>query len=259
MERIKSLQIWSLINLGILTAVIVINVLASTLPLNGLDTGQLSDMYPNLFVPAGLTFSIWGVIYLLLISFALFGLYTAFTSRESAKPLEKIGSWFLISSLVNIGWIFSWHWKMPILSLVFMLVILFSLIRIYLAQHQNVVPTSTKEKLFFTAPFSVYLGWITVATIANVTTVLVDLGWSGGPFSETFWTAFVIIAAVVITGIVLFIQGDLLYAAVIVWSLLGIIIKRSNVGDAPIVVAVASIGLVLIIIYAILRKTVMTR
>ena len=183
MEKEKSLQVWSLINAGILIAVIVINTLASTLQLNRLDTGQLADMYPNLFVPVGLTFSIWGIIYLLLISFAVYSIYAAFSKKETAEPLENIGSWFLISSIANIGWIFAWHWKNPLLSLVFMLVILYALINIYLAQHSGKASSGFKETFYFRAPFSVYLGWITVATIANITAVLVDLGWFGAPFS----------------------------------------------------------------------------
>ncbi|MGO1820195.1 MAG: tryptophan-rich sensory protein, partial [Senegalia sp. (in: firmicutes)] len=167
-------------------AMIVTNALANILPINGLTTGEVSDSFENLFAPAGLTFSIWGLIYLLL---GLYSLYQAGLFRDNnrrAKLLNSIGIIFSISSIANAAWIFSWHYKVLSLSILLMLVILISLITI--VKKINKEKLFMKEKLFISLPFSIYFGWITVATIANITAFLVDIGWNQFGLSEVFWT-----------------------------------------------------------------------
>ena len=239
-------------NLAAFTGVVVINALANIIPLNGVNTGELSDLYPNLFVPAGLTFSIWALIYLLLTGYVVYGLTGAFGAGERQAAASEGFPWFLISCGANIGWIFAWHWKRPLLSLVVMLILLASLIFFYLR-----VQSGTKGRaafLFMRLPVSVYLGWITVATIANITAVLVNFGWKGFGLSEDFWAAVVIAAAVVITLIIILIRADLAYSLVVLWAFAGIIIKRAGAGDSPVVVTAAAAGIAAIVICWILRR-----
>ena len=175
--------------------VIVTNYVAVTLPLAGRRTGEVSDMYPNLFAPAGFTFSIWGIIYLLLGAFIVFQLKNT-GKKEQPEYLNKIGWLFVISCLANASWLFAWHHLMLGVSFLIMLIILGSLMAIYLKLNVGKVEVSTKEKLLVQVPFSVYLGWITVATIANATVLFVSLGWEGDPFNPQFWTVLMIIAAI---------------------------------------------------------------
>lgn len=250
--------IWSFINFLACIGVIVVNGLANALPLNGMGTGELSDLYPNLFVPAGVTFSIWGIIYILLIGFCIYSIRASLSSKTDASFLKSVGPWFLLSCVANVLWIFAWHWQKVGLSLVVMLFLLFSLIIIYLNLNKR-TEASLAELLFTRLPFSIYLGWITVALIANVTALLVKTGWGGFGLSETFWTVTVIIAAVFITLLVIHTRKDVGYSLVVIWALLGIVLKRSALGDAPAVTATAVGGIVVVALFLILvsvRKSV---
>ncbi|MDD5014085.1 MAG: hypothetical protein PHW73_03140, partial [Atribacterota bacterium] len=133
MNNISLRKTLSILNLLGFFGMVFVNYLAVTLPLNNQTTGELSDQYPNLFVPAGFTFSIWGVIYLLLAIFVIYQLIYAFKKNlQNSSFLEKIGFLFFVSSLANLSWIFAWHFKLVSLSLFLMLTLLGSLITIYL-------------------------------------------------------------------------------------------------------------------------------
>lgn len=244
-------RVLQVLNIIAFLAVIIVNGLANALPLGGNTTGDISDLYPNLFVPAGLTFSIWGLIYLALGIFIFYQARDLFSARKIEMPYLKSISWyFLISCLANAGWIFAWHYRQVLLSLVAMLVLLFSLIRIYTRLNIGKEPVDSATRYYVHLPFSLYLGWITVATIANITAVLVWYNWSGWGLSEVFWTVLVIIAGTVIGLINIIQRGDIAYSAVIIWAYLGIIIKRYSVGSQPImaIVLTAGIGMALIIV-----------
>lgn len=207
---------------------IVVNALANILPINGMNTGQISDSYPNLFAPAGLTFSIWGLIYVLLALYMLYqiGLFQGDKKTFKFEILSKINILFSVSSIANVFWIFSWHYLMIPLSLLLIIVILICLILIN--QLTSREQLSSKEKLFIRLPFSVYFGWITVATIANATTLLVYLGWKGFGITESIWTVLVIIIGMLIGSVSLFKNKDIAYGLVLVWAYLGIYIKHSS-------------------------------
>lgn len=155
------------LNLFLFAGMIIMNYLANALPLNNVTTGQLSDSYPNLFVPAGITFSIWGVIYLLLAIFCVI----QFTGANQVV-ISKIGLLFAATCILNGLWIVAWHYRLVGLSLLIMTAFLISLIII------NILIKGLTFS-FVKAAFGVYLGWICIATIANVTTLLVSIGWSG--------------------------------------------------------------------------------
>jgi hypothetical protein len=250
----RSTVILAALNALSFVAMVVVNGLANALPLNGRGTGEISDSYPNLFVPIGLTFSIWGLIYLLLLGFTLFGLVVALKGSERAEGVKRLGPFFFLSSLANLGWIFAWHWERLALSLVLMLVILASLILGYLRLGIGRERFDLWGKLFLQIPFSVYLGWITVATIANVTALLVSLEWGGFGLSEVVWTVIMILAAVVITLAMIMTRGDVAYTLVVVWALLGIFLKRSAADDAPAVAWTAIIGAAALLVAAIIAR-----
>lgn len=246
MKNIKTLAIANFLGF-ILT--IVLNGLANGLPLNGVTTGELSDMYPNLFVPAGFTFAIWGVIYLLLLAFTVYQLRQAFSKNGNVDFIQKIGWWFVVSSIANASWIVAWHYQIVWLSLVIMLVILGSLLGIYQQLTIGEKPKNTLEKWLVHLPFSVYLGWITVATIANVTTLAVDNNWSGFGISEMTWTMIMITIATFIGIIMLFRRKDWAYALVLIWAFYGIYAKRSAI-DAALYSSIITITLMGMVILA---------
>ena len=204
---------------------VVVNALANILPINGIGTGAVSDSYPNLFAPAGITFAIWGVIYLLLAAYTVFQLGLFKKNRTMSNALmNKVGVVFSISSIANTVWIFSWHYRIIALSMVLMLLILVCLAIIVSAIRKETL--STKEKVFVKLPFSVYFGWITVATIANLTTLLVSVGWNGFGLSQTVW-AIAIIAIGAAIGIITILRNkDYAYGLVILWAYAGIVIKH---------------------------------
>jgi hypothetical protein len=235
-----------------------VNFLANSLPINGLTSGKVSDSYPNLFAPAGITFSIWGVIYLLLGIFVIYQLgFIKETPITDTK--KKISLYFIISSFANAAWIFSWHYQLFSLSVAIMSIILISLIAI-----NNILNTSelnTKDKIFVKLPFSIYFGWITVAAIANVTTLLVSLGWNRWGFSEEFWTIIILFVGVIIGVITTIKNKDIAYGLVIFWAYTGILIKHisSNGFDGKypeIIFAVGSFLFIILIstIYVAIKK-----
>lgn len=221
----------TLINLTALSAMISVNFLANALPINGLNTGEVSARYPNLFVPAGLTFSIWGLIYLLLLLFVLYPWRRmAAGDARGAELLQSIGPWFAIGCLANMGWIWAWHHLALPLSLVFMLVLLVSLIALYLRLQVSRRLVRPAEKLAMQIPVSIYLGWICIASIANVTALLVASGWKGGPPGEVFWAGLMIAAGGVLGMVFLRWRGDLLFTATLCWAFLGIVSRRMAEG-----------------------------
>ncbi len=240
---------------------VLVNALANILPIGGMNTGQVSDSYPNLFAPAGFTFAIWGLIYVMLALFILYqwGLFKG-KGGYSLEAAKRIRLCFFVSSLANIAWIFSWHYNVIPLSMVLMVVILVTLILAY--RRINAEALTAKEKIFVRLPFSIYFGWITVATIANVAVLLVSLGWRGGPLSEETLTIVALAAGLVIGGAVLLKNKDIAYGLVLLWAYFGILMKHlSEDGFAgaysQVIAAVSAflcVILVLLIIVGVLKK-----
>jgi hypothetical protein len=221
---------------------IIVNALAVILPLNGKTTEYLSDKYPNLFVPAGITFSIWGIIYILWVVFAVYQARDLFKKEEREMPfLHQITFLFILSNVANSAWIFAWHYEYVGLSLLLMIVLLLSLLAIYVRLNIGRTTASLTEKLCVQVPFSVYLGWITVATIANVTAFLVSVNWDGFGISQLTWTIVVIGVGVLITLLMLALRRDIAYSLVVIWALLGIYLKRTTTGSANNDVATTSL------------------
>lgn len=209
-----------------LVLMIAVNALANILPINGIGTGAVSDSFPNLFAPAGITFAIWGLIYLLLSIYAIYqtGLFSKEKTSFDSEWLRTVGFFFVLSSMANTIWIFAWHYKIIEVSLVMMLIILASLIKIVLILKSQKL--STKEKLLIRLPFSVYFGWITVATIANVTTQLVAWNWNGFGILEPVWSIIILSVGALIGITTILSNRDTAYGLVLIWAFAGILIKH---------------------------------
>lgn len=259
MRRKKEIVILKILTIITFFAMIFVNSLANALPLNGVNTGEVSDSYKNLFAPTGLTFSIWGLIYLLLAGYILYINFFQGNIRVRDELILKTGLLFSVSSLANTLWIFSWHYYIIPLSFILMIIILICLI--LLTKNIRRQKLTVKQKIFIKLPFSVYFGWITVATIANATALLVSLKWSGFGISEQVWTIIIIIVGMLIGVATTVINKDVAYGLVIIWAYMGIVIKHlSESGFSsqyPSIIIAATVSIVLIllaIIYVIFAK-----
>ncbi|MGA2573677.1 MAG: hypothetical protein ABSF36_05645 [Candidatus Methanomethylicaceae archaeon] len=252
MSTTSSSSILKITNIVALAIVVIVNSIAGAVGLNGHLTGQISDLYPNLFVPSGIIFSIWGVIYLLL---GLFIVFQALPSTKNSLFQKKIGYLFILSCIFNVAWLICWHWGYLPLSDVVMFALLATLIAIYLRLDIGHGLVSRRERLCVWLPFSVYLGWITVAPIANVTATLVSIGWNGLGLSDITWTVLVLAVALVITLAVIFTRKDIGYSAVIVWALLGIWLKQSAISQIVLATEICAIIIVLalLVVYLVPR------
>lgn len=230
---------------------VLVNSLAgSTTILGGRNTAHVSDSNPTLVTPAGYVFSIWGVIYILLGVFVVFQALPA----ERVKNFQKsIGPLFILSSILNIAWLFLWQFEFLSLSVVLMFLLLATLILIYLRLNIGKSKSPTREKLAVNLPFSVYLGWITIASIANVSVTLVSMKWDGFGISPETWATLIIIVAMVIALLVIVTRKDIAYGLVIIWALVGISVKQSGnqsvVTTAEIVAIVIAISLIATVIF----------
>ena len=243
-------RLLQILNIVGLIGVLIINYLASALPLGGRTTGELSDLYPSLITPAGLTFSIWGVIYLLLIVFAVRQARGLFNSEKPTPGyVEKIGWWFFINCLFNAGWLFAWHFEFLPLSLLIMLGILGTLLVIYeklgVGRNQEV---ERSERNWVWPAFSIYMGWITLATIVNVSVVLINANWNGWGLTPEAWTILMLIISVAIGLLILFRRGDLFYNLVLIWAYFGIMQKRMAPPGDYVTIAFVALGLMIILI-----------
>lgn len=188
---------------------IVVNLLSNLIPFNGVNTAQVSDSYKVFFVPAGYVFAIWGLIYILLITFAV--------AQFRVNGLRKVQVAIIISSVANAIWLVLWHYYLIGASVVVMLILLISLIFIY----ENI----KDQKATLRIPFSVYLGWISVATIANVTAFLYSINWQGFGISGSIWAAILIVVAGILGGTFILTRKDYAYPLVIIWAIVGILVK----------------------------------
>jgi benzodiazapine receptor len=235
--------------------VVVNSIVGSTTLIGGKNTAQISDANPTLITPAGYVFSIWGIIYILL---GVFVVYQALPKQQGKDYQKKIGWLFVLSSLINIVWLFLWQFEYLILSVVLMFLLLASLILIYLRLGVGKSKVAMSERLAIHLPFSVYLGWITVASIANVAATLVSLNWDGFGISPEIWATLVVAVALIITILMLITRKDVAYSLVIIWALVGIGVKQS--GNQMVVLltevgaVIVAIVLVVVVLVAKLRK-----
>lgn len=236
-------------------AVVTVNALANLIPLGGKTTGEISKQYENLFTPAGYTFAIWGVIYLLL---GVFILYTwgVWGDQEEAVVLNRIGWLFAASCCLNSLWILSWHSDAIGISTVCIFALLICLILIQ--QEIGAEGHTLSRELCVNAGFSIYYGWIIAASIVNVCVWLTKLRWNGWGLSEPFWTVAVLIIGTLIGLGVVLVGKNRLAGCAVVWAYVGIFVKhlssKGYAGQYPSVINAAGIG-ILTIVGAVAYKT----
>ncbi|WP_151735723.1 tryptophan-rich sensory protein ['Paenibacillus yunnanensis' Narsing Rao et al. 2020] len=238
MNRTNPYKWW---NLLFYLGVIAVNVLSVALPLGGRTTGEISDRYHTYFTPAGYAFSIWSLIYVLLAGFVIYQFRGATGSRDSVR---SIGIWFMLSCIFNMGWLILWHYLYIELSLAVMVLLLVSLIVIYRKTRAITAP-STGENWLLRLPFSIYLGWISVATIVNVSIVLVKNDWGGFGLSGITWAVIMLIVGTLLAVLVSFPHRDSIYPLIFVWAFIAIAVEQRETGSVFITALVAA-GLLLL-------------
>jgi len=232
-------------NLVTVLIALTVNILATALPLNGQNTGEISDRFKVYFVPAGYVFSIWGIIY---IGWIAFTIYQFRASQKESPRLRRLGYLFAISNIFNAAWLFTWHYNFFGLGVLVMLTLLGLLIVSYLRLDVNRAPVGRAERWSVDIPFSIYLGWITVATVANVADWFYLVGWNGFGIAAQTW-AIIMIAVASLLGLAMALtRRDAAYLFVLVWSFIGIAIKQT---PAPNVVASAWIATVFMLVLAV--------
>jgi len=247
-NKIPAIRIF---NVLAVVATITVNILANALPINGMNTGEISDNFKVFFVPAGYVFSIWGLIYLGLIAFSIFQILP---SQWENIQLDKVGIWFIVSSLANIVWIFLWHYELFVLTVPVMLLLLLSLIMIYTKLGNGIQRVPPLEKWLVQVPFSIYLGWVSVATIANITSTLDYVKWDGFGIAPQIWAVIMLAIAVVLAFLIAFNRRDVAYLFVFVWAFVGIANKQANYPTVATAAYIATGAVVLAILVAVLKK-----
>jgi len=235
------------INWIFFVSVILVNALANILPINGYNTGQVSGFYPNYFVPAGFTFSIWGIIYLLLFTYTI--AFTYYTIKSDKFPkvqayLNKVNTLFLVTCILNISWIFAWHYLQVELSVLIMLFFLTALCKIFIESNKFVQLLKPTQVFLLITPFTIYLGWISVATIANFTALFVKISWNGFGIEAMYWSGLMIFIAVVLGLLFLFKYSAISFTMVIAWALWGI---KARQGKEEIINDISSMGLLILL------------
>jgi hypothetical protein len=212
------------INIGTALVALAVNLLATTLPLNGQTTAAISDKFQVLFVPAGYVFAIWGIIY---VGWMAFAVYQALPAQRANPRLQRIGWLFALANIANAAWLFTWHFELFPLSAIVMLSLLALLIAIYWRLNIGRVQVSAREKWLVDLPFSIYLGWISVATIANISDLLYYWHWDGFGVAPELWAVIMLATAAAIALAMALTRAEMAYLLVIVWAFVGIAVKQS--------------------------------
>ncbi len=218
------------VNLASVLGTITVNALANIVPFNGQNTGQVSDRFKVYFVPSGYVFAIWGVIYVGWLAFCAFQLMPA---HRAKSRFAAMGYWFALSGVFNSLWLVCWHYNRFTLSLVVMLLLLATLIVSYRRLDVGRRRVSLVERWCVDVPFGLYLGWISVATIANVSDVLWINGWSAWGVAPQLWTAVMLGAATVLGAAVVRRRHDVAFPLVLAWAFVGIANRQSGPHALP--------------------------
>ncbi len=230
---------------------LTVNILATALPLNNQTTAQISDRFKVFFVPAGYVFAIWGIIYIGWIAFAI---YQFLPAHKESPRLRSLGYLFALTGVFNAAWLFCWQYNHFTLSVLVMLILLGLLIACYLKLNIGRTSVSSAESWCVDIPLSVYLGWISVATIANISDWLYFVHWNGFGVAPQAWAVIMLIVASLLGLLMALLRRDSGYLFVFVWSFVGIAVKQAAtplVANSAWVATVIALGLA---VYAIVQR-----
>lgn len=225
---------------------LAVNTLGAVGLINGLTQKQISDMYPTLLTPNPATFSIWSVIYSLLL-ISLIVMIVKKNDPYYQKAIDQITVLFRISCLLNIAWIVAFSLVLVELSVLFILafVIVLSLIGTKLLQIQE------GKRWLLPLSFGLYNGWLIIATVVNIAAALVKLKWNGFGISDTVWAAVILIVAVLLVVAILLKIRNAAFPLPVAWAYFGIF-QALNApvglkGEISLVQVISLVGMVVLI------------
>lgn len=227
-------------------ATLLINWAAVAIPLFGRDTGAISDMFPTAITPAGYAFSIWSLIYTLLAGFVILPWLTTYRNHP---VWQRLGFWFLVSCVMNMSWIILWHALLISWSVEVMIVLLVSLAVLYVRTRAVRQSGTWAMRVFVSGTFSIYLGWISVATIVNIAVALYRLNWNGWGLSEAQWAIVLLVIAGGLAFYIAYRYRDVAYGGVIAWASYAVAVNQEVI--YPDVAWVAKIIAGLIVVNAV--------
>ncbi|SDD59980.1 hypothetical protein SAMN05421636_101161 [Pricia antarctica] len=237
---------FALLNLLSVVLVIAVNYVSQAIRINETTIGEVSNKYFNLFTPAAYAFAIWGLIFLVLLAYGIFQVRRAYFSDKQSDFIEQTGYWFLVANLLNCAWVFAFAYEYTGLSVLIMLGILGSLIKIILNTNMERWDAPIGIIAFVWWPICLYSGWIAVATIANISAYLSKLGWDGGFLSESAWTIVMILIATALNLVMIKTRNMREFAAVGVWALFAIYIRHK--GDMETIAYTALAGSIVLLL-----------
>lgn len=221
-------KLYAIINAIVLAVVIWWNYYSNTGNIGGKTVGELSSEYDNYFTPAGYAFAIWGLIYLALTGQAVFFIVRAFDRTKDSTFLSQIGPYLILANILNAGWLWFWLTENTGLSVVTMLGILLCLVIVILGLRMNVSKENRTVQLLVRTPISIYAGWITVATVANISAYLAKTGWTGGPIDAISWTIIMMAVAALVNVSIIFLRNLYAFPLVGVWALFAISARHAG-------------------------------
>lgn len=219
---------FALVNFLSVILVLLINGLSQAQRWNDTTIGEISGKYDNLFTPASYAFSIWGLIFLMLIGYSLFQIRRAFFSKKETPSITQTGWWFTITNILNTGWVVAFTYDYIGISVLIMLGILFSLLQVIRKTNMERWDAPIEVIVFAWWPICIYAGWIAVATIANVSAFLVSQGVAGSELSQIIWTMVMITIAVVLNILMVWLRNLREFATVAIWALIAIFIRHKD-------------------------------
>ncbi|MFB2893427.1 tryptophan-rich sensory protein [Aerosakkonemataceae cyanobacterium BLCC-F50] len=247
-QETSSGLVLSIATLIAIFATLIVNILSNFFPPGGRNIGEIANtiLQGVLITPANYAFAIWGLIYLGLIAYSL---YQFRPSQRGRSTIQQVNALVILASLAQIFWVYLFTLRFFWLSVVAMLIILLPLIRIYLLLRNGRSQVSRDRRWFAQIPFSIYLGWISVATIVNIASALYISGWDGWGINDTGWTAIMLIIGTVIAAIVAIQRGDIAFTLVYVWAYVAIALRHLANPVIWITALVSAIALVALIVF----------
>jgi hypothetical protein len=251
-------KIFAVLNLLAFAFHLILSYLVQIKYFSVLDVGQVSARYDTVFAPAGITFAIWGVIYLALFAFSLFHLYTAFAKSDiqhTNLDTQNIGWYFIVNNLATGLWLVAWVNEYLFISVILILIQLLTLGIISVKAHISNPARTVSTKIFTQFPLSIYFAWICIATIANISAYLKSVNWSGAGISESYWVIIMIGTATLISLFIILVRRNVPFGLVVLWALYGIVLKRQQVSpiDFEIVINAAYAAFAVILLALIIR------
>lgn len=255
MQKIKALAILNAMSFILHLGVVY---MTQNKMLNTKDPGEVSDQYISLFTPADFTFAIWGIIYTCLGIFCLYHIVMAY-KHQRVNPanvdLMAIGTWFILTNLASAAWLWAWSNEQLLLSVALIFFQLVSLIIIHVRLRIHMPLRSAGSKTCTEFPLSIYLGWISIATIANTASYLVSTGWDGAGIPAVTWTMIALAAVISLTVLMVMLRKNIVFGLVVMWGLYGIVYRLTDfdTNDYQDLINIAWGGIALILLLCLLQ------